>query len=68
MTSGTSYLQKPETRFDAEAIFVGHGIVPPEFRWNDYKDADVRGKVVVLFTNEPVLGRSTIFAGRALTY
>ena len=64
----TSYLQKPETRFDAEAIFVGHGIVAPEFKWNDYKDADVRGKVVVLFTNEPASDDPQFFAGRALTY
>jgi Zn-dependent M28 family amino/carboxypeptidase len=64
----TTYLQKPETRFDAEAIFVGHGIVAPEFKWNDYKDADVRGKVVVLFTNEPASDDPQFFAGRALTY
>jgi len=64
----TTYQQKPETRFDAEAVFVGHGIVAPEFQWNDYKDADVRGKVVVLFTNEPPSDDPQFFAGRALTY
>jgi len=64
----TSYSQSPETRFDAEAVFVGHGIVAPEFHWNDYKDTDVRGKVVVLFTNEPSSDDPQFFGGRALTY
>ena len=64
----TSQLQKPETRFEADAVFVGHGIVAPEYNWNDYKDVDVRGKVVVLFTNEPTSEDPKFFAGRALTY
>src|ERR1051325_2492577 len=50
---GTAEQQKTQTDFVAPAIFVGHGIVAPEFQWNDYKDVDVKGKVVVLFTNEP---------------
>src|ERR1700676_371647 len=50
---GLTYQQKTDSNFDAEAVFVGHGINAPEYQWNDYKDADVRGKVVVLFTNEP---------------
>ncbi|MFN7998936.1 MAG: M28 family peptidase [Bryobacteraceae bacterium] len=65
---GTSQQQKPETSLDADAIFVGHGIVAPEFQWNDYKDVDVRGKVVVLFTNEPTSSDPAFFGGRALTY
>ena len=64
----TSQLQKPETRFEADAVFVGHGIVAPEYNWNDYKDVDVRGKIVVLFTNEPTSEDPKFFAGRALTY
>ena len=38
---------------DAPIVFVGHGITAPEYQWDDYKDIDVRGKVVVLFTGEP---------------
>jgi Zn-dependent M28 family amino/carboxypeptidase len=64
----TSQVQKPEARFDADAVFVGHGIVAPEFNWNDYKDTDVRGKVAVLFTNEPASDDPNFFGGRALTY
>jgi Zn-dependent M28 family amino/carboxypeptidase len=57
-----------EDRFEGEAIFVGHGIEAPEFQWNDFKDVDVRGKVVVLFTNEPASNDPKFFGGRALTY
>src|SRR5216684_148347 len=51
--SGTNETQSEVEEFDAEAIFLGHGITAPEFDWDDYKDVDVKGKVVVLFTNEP---------------
>src|SRR5688572_8817784 len=39
--AGVSYSQRSEA-FDAEAIFVGHGISAPEFGWDDYKDVDVK--------------------------
>ncbi|HUJ19953.1 MAG TPA: M28 family peptidase, partial [Bryobacteraceae bacterium] len=65
---GVTYTQKPEARFDAPAVFVGHGITAPEYQWDDYKDADVRGKVVVLFTGEPPSDDPKFFTGRALTY
>ena len=38
---------------DAELVFAGYGIVAPEHGWDDYKDADVRGKVVVLLNFNP---------------
>lgn len=60
--------QKPEEEIDAEAIFVGHGIVAPEFQWDDFKGVDVRGKILVLFTNEPDSNDPNFFAGPALTY
>jgi len=47
---------------------VGHGIVAPEYHWDDYSGVDVRGKVVVLFTNEPPSDDPKFFTGRALTY
>src|SRR5579872_3056272 len=58
----------PDDQFEAEAVFVGHGIVAPEYRWNDFKEADVRGKLIVLFTNEPTSDDPKFFGGRALTY
>lgn len=64
---GVSPTQQPQTDFEAEAVFVGHGIVAPEYQWNDFKDVDVKGKILVLFTNEPT-SQPNLFNGRALTY
>lgn len=65
---GSSEMQQAENRVEAEAIFVGHGIVAPEFQWNDYKGVDVKGKIVVLFTNEPGRDNPQLFKGKALMY
>ena len=65
---GVNQRQTTEDQFEGEAVFVGHGIVAPEFQWDDFKETDVRGKVVVLFTNEPTSNDARFFGGRALTY
>jgi len=65
---GVTYQQKSDASFDGDAIFVGHGIVAPEYHWDDYAGIDVKGKVVVLFTNEPPSDDPKFFTGRALTY
>src|SRR5581483_27628 len=65
---GVSELQQPNDQFQAEAVFVGHGIVAPEFHWDDFKGVDVKDKVLVLFTNEPPSDDPKFFGGRALTY
>jgi hypothetical protein len=66
--SGTGQTQTTHETFDAEAIFVGHGITAPEFGWDDYRNTDVKGKIVVLFTNEPPSTDPKFFGGNALTY
>lgn len=38
---------------DAELVFVGYGIEAPEYQWDDYKGADVAGKVLVMMNNDP---------------
>ena len=38
---------------DAELVFVGYGIVAPEYGWDDYKDADLRGKIAVILNFNP---------------
>ena len=63
-----NHRQQANQTIDAEAIYVGHGIVAPEFDWDDYKGVDVAGKVVVLFTNEPRSEDEAFFGGKALTY
>jgi Zn-dependent M28 family amino/carboxypeptidase len=65
---GTAFSQKPANDFDAEAVFVGHGISAPEYGWDDYKGEDVKGKVLVFFTNEPPSTDPKFFGGPALTY
>ncbi|MDX1984287.1 MAG: M28 family peptidase [Bryobacteraceae bacterium] len=65
---GYTQRQIENASIDAEAVFVGHGITAPEFGWEDYRDVDVRGKVVVLFTGEPPSRDAAFFGGEALTY
>ena len=56
--------QKPESSVnDAEIVFVGYGIVAPEFQWDDYKDVDVKGKVLLMMNNDPEDDPKT-FAGK----
>jgi Zn-dependent M28 family amino/carboxypeptidase len=65
---GANERQTAQDQFEAEAVFVGHGIVAPEYKWDDFKGADVKSKILVLFTNEPQSGDPNFFGGRALTY
>jgi Zn-dependent M28 family amino/carboxypeptidase len=55
---------------DAPVIFVGYGIVAPEYKWNDYAGVDVKGKIVLVMVNDPpaTAAEPTLFAGKALTY
>ncbi len=60
--------QNPSDDLDAPLVFVGYGIEAPEYKWNDYKDADVRGKVLLMLVNEPPSDDPSFFKGKALTY
>jgi hypothetical protein len=51
-----------------QLVFVGYGIVAPEYDWDDYKDVDVRGKIIVMLVGDPPLPDTTQFGGRAMTY
>src|SRR5258708_15302373 len=53
--------------FDAPIVFVGYGITAPEYNWDDYKGVDLKGKVALLFVNEPVSNDPKFFKGKALT-
>lgn len=55
---------------NSEMVFVGYGVVAPEWNWNDYEGLDVKGKTVVILVNDPGFGTgdTTIFNGRAMTY
>ena len=59
-----SGVQAPEARIEnGELVFVGYGIVAPEYRWDDYKDVDVRGKVLLMMNNDPE-DDPNLFAGK----
>jgi hypothetical protein len=60
--------QSPAEDIDADVVFVGYGIEASEYQWNDYKDADVRGKVLLMLVNEPSSDDPNFFKGKALTY
>jgi Zn-dependent M28 family amino/carboxypeptidase len=60
--------QSATSDIDAPVIFVGYGINAPEYQWNDYKDTDVKGKILLMFVNEPSSDDNKFFKGRALTY
>jgi Zn-dependent M28 family amino/carboxypeptidase len=61
---------------NSDLVFVGYGVVAPEYGWDDYKDVDVTGKTIVMLVNDPAIpsaGDSTrlddeMFRGRAMTY
>jgi Zn-dependent M28 family amino/carboxypeptidase len=54
----------------ADLVFVGYGIVAPEYEWNDYEGVDVRGKTVLMLVNDPGFATqdSSLFTGEAMTY
>ncbi len=60
--------QKEIEAINAPLVFVGYGIVAPEFRWDDWKGVDVRDKIVVMLVNDPPSDDPALFGGKALTY
>jgi Zn-dependent M28 family amino/carboxypeptidase len=65
----TSNESQTEAAFiDAPIVFVGYGIRAPEYNWDDYKNADLTGKVALLFLNEPPSDNPKFFKGKALSY
>ena len=63
-----SMRNEPATSVRGDLVFVGYGIVAPEYQWNDYQDLDVKNKIVVALVNDPGLRDSTIFRGPIITY
>ncbi|MBC5776025.1 M28 family peptidase [Pontibacter sp. KCTC 32443] len=61
---------------NSDMVFVGYGIVAPEYGWDDYKGLDVKGKTIVMLINDPPVPSaadatkldSTMFGGKAMTY
>jgi len=61
---------------NSDVVFVGYGVVAPEYGWDDFKGVDVRGKTVVMLINDPPVPDPkdptkldpNVFKGRAMTY
>jgi Zn-dependent M28 family amino/carboxypeptidase len=61
---------------DSELVFVGYGVVAPEYNWDDYKGLDVKGKTLVMLVNDPPVPDPAnpseldpkTFGGKAMTY
>ena len=61
---------------NSNMVFVGYGIVAPEYGWDDYKDADVSGKTILMLIGDPPVPDpkdaskldDKMFKGKAMTY
>jgi Zn-dependent M28 family amino/carboxypeptidase len=61
---------------NSDVVFVGYGVVAPEYNWDDYKGVDVTGKTIVMLVNDPPVPDpkdstrldSAVFHGSAMTY
>jgi Zn-dependent M28 family amino/carboxypeptidase len=67
----------PESKVEnSDVVFVGYGVVAPEYGWDDYKGVDVRGKTIVMLINDPAVPDASdpskldekMFKGKAMTY
>ena len=72
----TKHVADSATLTDSELVFVGYGVVAPEFNWDDYKGLDVKGKTLVMLVNDPPVADESnageldakTFGGKAMTY
>ncbi|HEX8617184.1 MAG TPA: M28 family peptidase, partial [Thermoanaerobaculia bacterium] len=67
---GGNQSQQESVKLDSELVFVGHGVVAPEYKWDDYKGANLRGKTLVMLVDDPpaTTQEPDLFKGRARTY
>lgn len=72
----SKHVAETATLDDSELVFVGYGVVAPEYGWDDYKGLDVKGKTLVMLVNDPPVTDPEnnneldpkVFGGRAMTY
>jgi Zn-dependent M28 family amino/carboxypeptidase len=70
------YTRPEVTVRNSDMVFVGYGVVAPEYGWDDYKGVDVRGKTLVMLVNDPAVPDprdpakldESLFKGKAMTY
>ena len=68
---------QPAIKIDnSDVVFVGYGVVAPEYGWDDYKNVDVRGKTLLMLIGDPPIPDpkdpskldEKMFKGKAMTY
>ena len=68
---------QPEINIDkSDLVFVGYGVVAPEYGWDDYKNVDVTGKTLLMLIGDPPIPDPNdssklddkMFKGKAMTY
>jgi Zn-dependent M28 family amino/carboxypeptidase len=72
----TKHVAESASLENSELVFVGYGVVAPEFNWDDYKGLDVKGKTLVMLVNDPPVPDPAnpneldpkTFGGKAMTY
>ena len=66
----TKRVVESESIDDSELVFVGYGVVAPEYGWNDYEGVDATGKTVVILVNDPGFATQdeALFRGNSMTY
>lgn len=65
---GTYRRARPEFDLRAEAVFAGFGVRTPLWSWDDFKDVDVRGRILLVRVNDPGSVQPEVFEGSTLTY
>ncbi len=74
-----AWTARPEPNLDindSELVFVGYGVQAPEFKWDDYKGANLKGKTLVMLINDPPVPDpkhprqldANVFGGHAVTW
>jgi hypothetical protein len=67
--TGASGVQQPSVSIDdAEVVFVGYGIQAPEEGWNDFKGAELAGKVLLMLNDDPDWDPALFGGERKLSY
>ncbi len=60
----------PSSAAHAELVFAGFGVAAPEYKWDDFKGVDVKGKILLVLVNDPPASAKEpkLFGGKAMTY
>jgi len=60
----------PVSNANGELVYVGYGVNAPEYKWDDFKNVDLHGKILLALVNDPPATPSepNLFGGKAMTY